>query len=157
MYIISLLLPFIALFFLVSSGVLDNVQVVDQLWLAYGLYGLILTVYFFVKCVNFELGGVVITTQRVLCFGYIGLFQVVERDILPNKLEDVQILKRGFLSMFFDAADVHIHTSTGETEELDSVIDSKRIQSLLAELFRNATRPPEKSEKSDKVEKKKEG
>lgn len=135
LYLFSILLPFLAFFFLISSSVVSEESSTNVLWFLFSSYALAMTAYFFVRSVNFELGGCVITNQRVLRFGHKGLSQVVERDILPNKIEDVKVVKKGILSLFFDVADIHIYTSNNEIEKLINVIDSRKIQSIFSELL----------------------
>jgi hypothetical protein len=135
LYLISLLIPFLAVFALISSQTVDDPIIVDSFWMIYSWFGLIITTYFFVRAINFELGGCVITNQRILRFGYKGLSEMVEREILPKKIEDVKIVKKGILSFLFDAADVLIHTSNNEVERLKNVMESRKIQKIFSDIF----------------------
>ena len=76
-----------------------------------------------------------ITNQRVLRFGYKGFSQAVERELLLNKIEDVKVVKSGFWSLFFDVADVKIHTSNNQIETLRNILDSRKIQHVLSDLL----------------------
>ncbi len=105
-------------------------------WFLYSCYGLILTTVFFVKGVNFELGGCVITNQRLLRFGYKGLWQAVEREILPNKIEDFKIEKKGLMSLFFNTAYIYIHTSNNQIDRLRWVIEPEKIQNAYAAMVK---------------------
>lgn len=107
----------------------DNGVVV---WFLYSCYGLILTTIFFVKGVNFELGGCVITNQRLLMFGYKGLWQAVEREIPPGKIEDFKIEKKGLMSLLFNTAYIYIHTSNNQIDRLRWVIEPEKIQNAYA-------------------------
>jgi len=151
LFLISILLPFIALFFMMSADVISDSSTLNLSWFLYSSYGLLMASYFFVRAVNSQLSGCVITNQRMLRFGYKGLYQMVERDILPNKIEDVKIVKKGMSSVLFDMADVRIHTANNEIETLRNVIDSRKIQEAFANMIRNY-RPPaaDKQEVSEK-------
>jgi hypothetical protein len=135
LYLITLLIPFFALYALIAVQTIDDPLIIDSFWLVYTWFGLMMTTYFLIKTVNFELGGCVITNQRVLRFGYRGLSQMVEREILPKKIEDVKVVKKGILSFLFDAADVLIHTSNNEIEKLRNVMQSRKIQKIFSEMF----------------------
>lgn len=135
MYLIGVLLPFIAFYLLIAGSFIREEYTADVLWFLYSSYALAATVYFFLRSVNFELGGCVITNQRILRFGHKGLAQMVERDIMPNKIEDVKVVRQGMLSMFFDMADIKIHTANNEIEVLHNVIDSRKIQNIFTEML----------------------
>ena len=91
------------------------------------------------KGVNFELGGCVITNQRLLLFGYKGLWQAVEREILPNKIEDFKIEKKGFMSLLFNTAYIFIHTSNNQINRLRWVIEPEKIQNAYAMMVKSYT------------------
>lgn len=136
-YFLGLLIPFVAMIFLARAGVFKDF--VMTAWFLYACYGLVLTTYFFIKGVNFELGGCVITNQRLLLFGYTGLWQAVEREILPNKIEDFKIEKKGLLSLLFNTACIHITTSNRQTTTLWYVIDPEKIQDAYATLAKSSS------------------
>jgi len=134
-YIFSIVVPFLVILLFLYTGVITEDLTRQYIWFFYSSYSLVMTISFFLQNVNFELGGCIITNQRVLRFGYKGLSQFIERELLPNKIEDVKVVKRGFLPLFFDAADVRIHTSSNEVEILKNVIDSKKVQKVFSELL----------------------
>ncbi len=152
LYLITLFIPFIAIFALISSQTIDDQIVIDSFWIVYCWYALIMSCYFFIRTINFEMGGCVITNQRVLRFGYKGLSQMVEREILPKKIEDVKIVKKGVMSFLFDAADVLIHTSTNEIEKLEKVMQSRKIQKIFSDMFAQQGTDASVSESSEKDE-----
>jgi hypothetical protein len=129
-YFLGVLIPLVVMIFLTHYGIFKSS--VMTAWFLFACYGLILTTYFFIKGVNFELGGCVITNQRVLRFGYIGLWQAVEREIPPNKIEDFKIIKKGLLSLLFDTACIYITTSNRETDTLFHVVDPEKIRDAYA-------------------------
>jgi len=143
LFLITILLPFMAIFFMIGAGLISDPAVQNLIWFLFCLYGLLTTSYFFLRTVNFELGGCVITNQRVLRFGYTGLSTMVEREILPNKIEDVKVEKRGLLSMVSDTAYVSIHTSNNSVEVLRNVIQARKIQEVFSDLLRNFGKKPE--------------
>lgn len=133
LYLLSLALPLLALLLMQQSGTATS-SLMTVLWFLFACYGLVMTTSFFLRSVNFELGGCVITNQRVLRFGFRGLSQMIEREILPNKIEDVKIIQKGFLGLISDVAEVRIHTSTNEVELLKNVIEPQKIRKAFAEL-----------------------
>ena len=135
LYLISLLIPFLGVFAIVSGNILADEHTISLFWFVYALFGLVMTTYFFVRSINFELGACVITDQRVLRFGYRGLSEMIEREILPQKIEDVKIVRKGMMSLLFDSADVLIHTSNNEVETLKNIIDSRKIQSVFSQIL----------------------
>lgn len=143
LYLLFLGIPFVAFYFLQSSGLVTAIESIKTLWFLFSIYGLILTVGFFLRNLNFELGGCVITDQRVLRFGFKGISQMVEREILPQKIEDVKIVKKGIRCLFFDAADVLLHTSTGEVEVLKQVMESGKIKKIFSDMFAGTSKKVE--------------
>lgn len=129
-YLLWVLLPLVALVLLNGTDVVEENRAMA--WFLYMCYGLVMTTVYFVKGVNFELGGCVITNQRLLRFGYKGLWQAVEREILPNKIEDFKIEKKGFMSLFFNTAYIYIYTSNGQTDRLRWVIEPEKVQNAYA-------------------------
>ncbi|MDP3975685.1 MAG: hypothetical protein Q8P95_02095 [bacterium] len=136
LFAMSVFLPFLALFFLSTGGGIDDVGARNVLWFLYSCYGLIMTTYFFVRCVNAQLSGCVITNQRLLRFGYKGLSQIIEREILPNKVEDFKVEKKGLLSLLSDTAYVYIFTANGEREVLRNVIQAREIQEAFSKMVK---------------------
>jgi hypothetical protein len=112
-------------------------------WFLYTCFGLVLTTYYFVKGVNFELGGCVITNQRVLRFGYTGLWQAVEREILPNNIEDFKIMKRGLMSLFFGTANIYIYTANRQTTVLRFIIEPEKISEAYATMMKSVSAFPQ--------------
>jgi hypothetical protein len=106
------------------------------IWFFYACYGLFMTTYFFVKGVNWELGGCVITNQRLLRFGYKGLIQATEREILPRSIEDLKVVKKGLLSFIFNTAYIYIYTTNREVDVLRDVIEPQKIRQAYAEMVR---------------------
>lgn len=139
-YFLGLLIPFVAMILLARAGVFK--EFVMSAWFLFACYGLILTTYFFIKGVNFELGGCVITDQRLLLFGYEGLWQAVEREILPNKIEDFKIVKKGLLSLLFNTACIYICTSNRETDVLYHVIEPEKIRDAYAAMVKSSLNRP---------------
>lgn len=136
-YFIGVLLPMIALIFLTRSNV--DRDTVLLAWFLYTCWGLVLTTYFFVKGVNWELGGCVITNQRVLRFGYHGLWQAVEREIAPNKIEDFKIEKQGLFSLLFGTACIYITTSNRQTDVLYHIVDPDKVRDAYATMVKLAS------------------
>ena len=136
-YVLGVLIPLVVLFFVGQSGVARETMMTA--WFLYTCYGLVLTTYFFVKGVNFELGGCVVTNQRVLRFGYIGLWQTVEREIPPNKIEDFKIVKRGLLSFLFGTANIYIATSNRTVDELHHIIEPEKVRDAYAAMVKSST------------------
>jgi len=136
-YFLGLLLPLLGLIFLMPSAATQ--KTITTAWFLYTCYGLVLTTYYFVKGVNFEMGGYVITNQRVLGFGYIGLWQAVEREILPKNIEDFKIIKRGLMSLFFDTANIHIYTANRQTAVLRFIINPEKVSEAYAMMMRSAS------------------
>lgn len=134
-YFIGLLLPLAGMIYLSQAGVFKGA--VMTAWFLFTCYGLTLTTYFFVKGVNWELGGCVITDQRLLLFGYVGLWQAVEREIPPNKIEDFKIVKKGLMSLLFDTACIHICTLNREPDILYHVVDPEKIRDAYATLIKS--------------------
>lgn len=129
-YLMWLLLPFVGLLLLDGNGVLKEARMI--VWFLYSCYALIMTTYYFVRGVNFELGGCVITNQRLLRFGYKGLMQSVEREILPHNIEDFKVEKRGVLSVLFNTGFIYITTSNHQTDVLRYVIQPEKVQEAYA-------------------------
>ncbi len=141
LYFLGLLIPLIGLVFLIPSAATQNT--VRTAWFLYTCYGLTLTTYYFVKGVNFQLGGCVITNQRVLRFGYTGLWHAVEREILPNNIEDFKIMKRGLMSLFFNTANIHIYTANRQTTVLRFLIEPEKISEAYATMMKYASNFPQ--------------
>lgn len=135
LYLIGILLPLVGLILLDQAGFFKEESLI--FWFLYTCYGLILTTCFFVRGVNFELGGCVITNQRLLLFGYQGLMQIVEREILPNKIEDFKIEKKGLFSVIFNTAYIYIHTSNQQIKVLRHVIQPEKVQDAYAKMVRS--------------------
>lgn len=133
-YLMGLLIPLIGLILLDRNDFFEASRTL--VWFLYTCYGLVWTTAFFVKGVNFQLGGCVITNQRVLRFGYKGLAQAVEREILPNKIEDFKIEKKGLFSLIFGTANIYIHTSNDQIDVLRHVIQPVKIQDAYAKMVR---------------------
>ncbi|MDH5596708.1 MAG: hypothetical protein OEY44_01280 [Candidatus Peregrinibacteria bacterium] len=106
-------------------------------WFLYSCFGLTLTTYYFIKGVNFELGGCIITNQRVLRFGYTGLFQKVEREILPRNIEDFKIIKRGLSSILFGTANIYFYTANQQTDILRFIIEPDRVSEAYATMMKS--------------------
>ncbi len=136
-YFLGLLIPLIGLILLTPSSATQTT--ITTAWFLYTCYGLLLTTYYFVKGVNFELGGCVITNQRVLRFGYTGLWQAVEREILPKNIEDFKIEKRGLMSLFFNTANIHISTSNRHITVLRFIIEPEKISEAYATMMKSVT------------------
>ncbi|MBU0706238.1 hypothetical protein KJ657_01500 [Patescibacteria group bacterium] len=139
-YVLGLLIPAIGLIFLSPSGATRNT--IMTAWFLFSCYGLILTTYYFVKGVNFEMGGCVITNQRVLRFGYTGLWQAVEREILPKNIEDFKIIKRGLMSLFFGTANIYFYTSNHQTDVLRFIIEPEKVSEAYASMMKAASNQP---------------
>jgi len=137
LYFLGLLIPLMGLIFLTPSSATQST--VMTAWFLYSCFGLMLTTYYFIRGVNFELGGCVITNQRVLRFGYTGLWQAVEREILPNNIEDFKIEKRGLMSLFFDTANIHIYTSNRQTTVLRFIIEPEKISEAYATMMKSTS------------------
>lgn len=133
-YGLAVVIPLVVLMLMGNAGALEGIGAFA--WFLYSCYGLILTTIFFVKGVNFELGGCVITNQRLLRFGYKGMWQAVEREILPNKIEDFKIEKKGLMSLFFNTAYIYIHTSNNQIDRLRWVIEPEKIQNAYATMVK---------------------
>ncbi|MFH0837664.1 MAG: hypothetical protein V1880_00140 [Patescibacteria group bacterium] len=136
-YVLGLLIPAIGLIFLSPSGATRNT--IMTAWFLFSCYGLILTAYFFIKGVNFEMGGCVITNQRVLRFGYTGLWQAVEREIMPKNIEDFKIIKRGLMSLFFGTANIYFYTSNHQTDILRFIIEPEKVSEAYAIMMKAAS------------------
>lgn len=132
-YVLGLLIPMMVLMLSPLASV--------TAWFLYSCWGLMLTTYYFVKGVNFELGGCVITNQRVLRFGYTGLFQAVEREILPRNIEDFKIIKRGLSSAFFNTANIYFYTANGQTDVLRFIIEPEKISEAYATMMKSISNP----------------
>lgn len=145
LFLVILAIPYLAVFFLVSGEVITESSSVAFVWFLYAVFGLIASAVFWMRTMNFEMGGCVITNQRVLRFGFRGLSNMVEREILPNKIEDVKVVRKGMMSMLFGAADVLIHTSNGEVETLRSVTEAKKIQETFSQLLSSLGKKPASS------------
>jgi len=137
LYFVGLLVPAIVLMFLGRTSISQNTMMTA--WFLYTCFGLVLTTYYFVKGVNFEMGGCVITNQRVLRFGYTGLWQAVEREILPKNIEDFQIVKRGLMSLFFGTGNIHINTSNHHTTVLRFIITPEKVSEAYATMMKAAS------------------
>jgi hypothetical protein len=135
-YFLGLLLPLVGLIFFTRSEVTREAAITA--WFLFTCYGMILSTYFFVRGVNFELGGCVITNQRVLRFGYMGLWQTVEREIAPNRIEDFKIVKQGLLSLFFNTANIYITTSNRQTDVLRYIIEPEKVHDAYATMMKSA-------------------
>lgn len=135
-YFLGVLIPLVVLIFVSQSDVSRETTLLA--WFLYTCYGLILTTYFFIKGVNWELGGCVITNQRLLRFGYHGLWQAVEREILPNKIEDFKIEKKGLLSLLFGTACIYITTANRQTEILYHIVDPEKVRDAYATMVKLA-------------------
>lgn len=132
-YVLGLLIPLTVLMFSSLGSVTS--------WFLYSCWGLTLTTYYFVKGVNFELGGCVITNQRVLRFGYTGLWQAVEREILPRNIEDFKIVKKGLSSLFLNTANIYFYTSNHETTILRFIIEPEKISEAYATMMKSISDP----------------
>lgn len=140
-YFLGLLIPLMGLIFLTPAAATQNN--VMTAWFLYTCYGLALTTYYFVKGVNFQLSGCVITNQRVLRFGYTGLWQAVEREILPNNIEDFKIIKRGLMSLFFNTANIYIYTANRHTTVLRFIIEPEKISEAYATMMKSVSNFPQ--------------
>lgn len=140
LYLLGLLIPLVGVIFLNLSSATSNT--ITTAWFLYTCYGLILTTYYFVKGVNFEMGGCVITNQRVLRFGYRGLWEAVEREILPKNIEDFKIVKRGLMSLFFGTANIHIYTSNQQTDTLRFIINPEKVSEAYAAMMKTSWTGP---------------
>ncbi len=136
-YFLGLLIPLLGLIFLTPSAATQTT--ITTAWFLYTCYGLALTTYYFVKGVNFELGGCVITNQRVLRFGYTGLWQAVEREIIPKNIEDFKIEKRGLMSLFFNTANIYIYTANHHTTVLRFIIEPEKISEAYATMMKSSS------------------
>ena len=134
-YFLGLLIPLAGLIFLTLSNAAQ--KTVITAWFLFTCYGLVLTTYYFVKGVNFELGGCVITNQRVLRFGYTGLWQAVEREILPKNIEDFKIIKGGLMSLFFNTANIYIYTANRHTTVLRFIIEPEKVSEAYAIMMKS--------------------
>ena len=134
-YLLGLLIPAIGLIFLSLSSTTS--ETVMTAWFLYTCFGLILTTYYFIRGVNFEMGGYVITNQRVIGFGYIGLWQAVEREILPKNIEDFKIIKGGLMSLFFSTANIHIYTANRQTAVLRFIINPEKVSEAYATMMKS--------------------
>ncbi|MBN2307079.1 hypothetical protein JXD20_03780 [Candidatus Peregrinibacteria bacterium] len=139
-YFLGVLLPLTGLIFLTLSSVAQKTVITS--WFLFTCYGLVLTTYYFVKGVNFELGGCVITNQRVLRFGYTGLWQAVEREILPKNIEDFKIIKGGLMSLFFNTANIYIYTSNRHTTVLRFIIEPEKVSEAYSTMMKSASDHP---------------
>jgi hypothetical protein len=133
-YFVGLLIPMAGLIFLPLNL---SKETALAAWFLFTCYGLMLTTYYFVKGVNFELGGCVITNQRVLRFGYTGLWQAVEREILPRNIEDFKIVKRGLMSLFFNTANIYFYTANQQTDVLRFIIEPEKISEAYATMMKS--------------------
>jgi len=136
-YFLGLLIPLLGLIFLIPAAATQ--KTITTAWFLYACFGLTLTTYYFVKGVNFELGGCVITNQRVLRFGYTGLWQAVEREIIPKNIEDFKIEKRGMMSLFFDTANIYIYTANHHTTVLRFIIEPEKISEAYATMMKSVS------------------
>lgn len=134
-YFLGLLIPFLGLIFLIPSAATQTTT--TTAWFLYTCFGLVLTTCYFIKGVNFELGGCVITNQRVLRFGYTGLWQAVEREILPKNIEDFKIVKRGLMSLFFNTANIYIYTANRHTTVLRFIIEPEKVSEAYATMMKS--------------------
>jgi hypothetical protein len=136
-YFLGLLIPLMGLIFLIPSAATQ--ETIMTAWFLYTCFGLALTTYYFIKGVNFELGGCVITNQRVLRFGYTGLWQAVEREIIPKNIEDFKIVKRGLMSLFFNTANIYIYTANHHTTVLRFIIEPEKISEAYAIMMKSVS------------------
>ena len=133
-YIATVLLPFVGIMIMDQRDLLEPSRQI--VWFLYACYGLLMTVIFFVKGINFELGGCVITNQRLLRFGYRGLIHAVEREILPKNISDFKVEKQGILSFLFNTATISIYTANNQIDVLRHVMEPVKIQDAYAKMAR---------------------
>jgi hypothetical protein len=132
-YLASVMIPLAILMFMDQKGMLQGAS--STVWFLYACYGLWMTVGFFVKGVNFELGGCVVTNQRLLRFGYSGLIHTVEREILPKNISDFKVEKKGILSFLFNTATISIYTANNQIDVLRHLIEPEKIQDAYARMM----------------------
>lgn len=146
-YLASVLIPLGILLFMDQQEMLRQAR--STIWFLYTCYGLWMTAAFFVKGVNFELGGCVITNQRLLRFGYKGLLHTVEREILPKNISDFKIEKKGILSFLFNTATIYIYTANNQIDVLRHLIDPTKIQDAYAEMVHFQGEKPREEKMGD--------